>query len=227
MYVCVQEKDDVQWSPRLVALYVAAAVFDLEANYCVVKAYQYTAPTSVVLIDCTTIPIVVVLTWLFFGTRYSRLQVRAAACVRASARPCVCMAGAPLSPFGARVYVRVGVCVDVCAGLCAPLSCISPALCTRIHLALSLSLCMCVGCCCICAWLASPVHSFWGWRYLCLASSFWCSATVRCARAHTHTHTHTHAHTHTRTHTHTHTHTHIYIYIYTYLYPYTHVHVHT
>lgn len=34
------------------------------------KAYQYTSLTSVMLLDCWTIPCVMLLTWLFLKTKY-------------------------------------------------------------------------------------------------------------------------------------------------------------
>lgn len=37
----------------------------------VVKAYQYSSITSVALLDCWTIPWVIILTWIAMGTRYS------------------------------------------------------------------------------------------------------------------------------------------------------------
>ncbi|XP_048127003.1 solute carrier family 35 member F2-like isoform X1 [Rhodamnia argentea] len=43
------------------------------------KAYQYSSITSVTLLDCWTIPSVLVLTWVFLGTRYSLLQLFGAA----------------------------------------------------------------------------------------------------------------------------------------------------
>jgi solute carrier family 35, member F1/2 len=36
----------------------------------VVKAYQYTSLTSVMLLDCWAIPCVILLTWLFLKTKY-------------------------------------------------------------------------------------------------------------------------------------------------------------
>ncbi|KAJ8421872.1 hypothetical protein Cgig2_017429 [Carnegiea gigantea] len=38
--------------------------------YAVVKAYQYTSLTSVMLLDCWAIPCVIILTWLFLKTKY-------------------------------------------------------------------------------------------------------------------------------------------------------------
>ncbi|PWA72356.1 hypothetical protein CTI12_AA271380 [Artemisia annua] len=50
--------------------YLLLGVVDVEANYLVVKAYQYTSITSIMLLDCWAIPSVIVLTWLFLKTRY-------------------------------------------------------------------------------------------------------------------------------------------------------------
>lgn len=55
--------------------YPLIAVVDLEANYVVVKAYQYTDMTSVQLLDCATIPFVMVLSVLFLGAAYSKGQL--------------------------------------------------------------------------------------------------------------------------------------------------------
>lgn len=52
--------------------YPLIAVVDLEANYVVVKAYQYTDMTSVQLLDCCTIPFVMVLSYVFLRVRYTR-----------------------------------------------------------------------------------------------------------------------------------------------------------
>ncbi|GAM19783.1 hypothetical protein SAMD00019534_029580 [Acytostelium subglobosum LB1] len=51
------------------------ALFDVEANYVAVKAYQYTTITSVMLLDCFTIPCVAVLTRIFLKTRYTLIQI--------------------------------------------------------------------------------------------------------------------------------------------------------
>ncbi|CAD6224261.1 unnamed protein product [Miscanthus lutarioriparius] len=50
--------------------YLILGVVDVEANYIVVKAYQYTSLTSVMLLDCWSIPCVIVLTWIFLKTKY-------------------------------------------------------------------------------------------------------------------------------------------------------------
>ncbi|KAG2644537.1 solute carrier family 35 member F1-like [Panicum virgatum] len=50
--------------------YLLFGIIDVEANYIVVKAYQYTSLTSVMLLDCWSIPCVIVLTWIFLKTKY-------------------------------------------------------------------------------------------------------------------------------------------------------------
>nr|XP_018679255.1 PREDICTED: solute carrier family 35 member F1-like isoform X2 [Musa acuminata subsp. malaccensis] len=50
--------------------YLVLAVVDVEANVIVVKAYQYTSLTSVMLLDCWSIPCVILFTWVFLKTKY-------------------------------------------------------------------------------------------------------------------------------------------------------------
>ncbi|KAL9242499.1 hypothetical protein vseg_016491 [Gypsophila vaccaria] len=50
--------------------YVILGLIDVEANFLVVKAYQYTSLTSIMLLDCWAIPCVIILTWLFLKTKY-------------------------------------------------------------------------------------------------------------------------------------------------------------
>ncbi|XP_058102338.1 uncharacterized protein LOC131246337 isoform X2 [Magnolia sinica] len=50
--------------------YLMLAIVDVEGNFLVVKAYQYTSLTSVMLLDCWTIPSVIFLTWMFLKTKY-------------------------------------------------------------------------------------------------------------------------------------------------------------
>ncbi|KAH7681141.1 solute carrier family 35 member F1/2 protein [Dioscorea alata] len=62
--------------------YLVLAIIDVEANFLVVKAYQYTSLTSVMLLDCWTIPSVIFLTWFFLKTKYRlRKFVGVAICV--------------------------------------------------------------------------------------------------------------------------------------------------
>ncbi|KAM9732675.1 LOW QUALITY PROTEIN: solute carrier family 35 member F2-like [Menidia menidia] len=50
--------------------YLLLGLVDVEANYTVVKAYQYTTLTSVQLLDCFVIPVLMLLSWCILGTRY-------------------------------------------------------------------------------------------------------------------------------------------------------------
>ncbi|XP_042458556.1 solute carrier family 35 member F1-like [Zingiber officinale] len=50
--------------------YLMLAIVDVEANFIVVLSYQYTSLTSVMLLDCWSIPCVILFTWLFLGTKY-------------------------------------------------------------------------------------------------------------------------------------------------------------
>ncbi|GMP78331.1 hypothetical protein CsSME_00034284 [Camellia sinensis var. sinensis] len=50
--------------------YILLGLVDVEGNYLVVKAYQYTSLTSVMLLDCWSIPSVILLTWFFLKTKY-------------------------------------------------------------------------------------------------------------------------------------------------------------
>ncbi|OEL18213.1 Solute carrier family 35 member F1 [Dichanthelium oligosanthes] len=62
--------------------YLALAFIDVQGNYLVVKAYQYSYITSVTLLDCWTVVWVIILTWYGLGTRYSFWQfVGAGTCV--------------------------------------------------------------------------------------------------------------------------------------------------
>ncbi|KAJ8899606.1 hypothetical protein K2173_018580 [Erythroxylum novogranatense] len=56
-------------------LYLLLGVVDVQGNYLVNKAYQFSSITSVTLLDCFTIAWVIVLTWFFLGTRYSIWQL--------------------------------------------------------------------------------------------------------------------------------------------------------
>ncbi|CAL9684428.1 unnamed protein product [Knipowitschia caucasica] len=50
--------------------YALLALVDVEANYTVVKAYQYTTLTSVQLLDCFVVPVLMVLSWWILKTRF-------------------------------------------------------------------------------------------------------------------------------------------------------------
>ncbi|XP_024012898.1 solute carrier family 35 member F2 isoform X2 [Eutrema salsugineum] len=55
--------------------YFLLALVDVEGNFLVVKANQYTSITSVMLLDCWAIPCVLVLTWLFLKTKYRLMKI--------------------------------------------------------------------------------------------------------------------------------------------------------
>ncbi|KAM9453977.1 solute carrier family 35 member F2-like isoform 1-T1 [Salvelinus alpinus] len=50
--------------------YLLVGLVDVEANYTVVKAYQYTTLTSIQLLDCFVIPVLMILSCLFLKTCY-------------------------------------------------------------------------------------------------------------------------------------------------------------
>uniref|UniRef100_A0A8C4CRX6 Solute carrier family 35 member F2 n=1 Tax=Denticeps clupeoides TaxID=299321 RepID=A0A8C4CRX6_9TELE len=64
--------------------YFLLGLTDVEANYAVVKAYQYTTLTSIQLLDCFVIPALMVLSWFILKTRYRPTHYVAV---------CVCLAG--------------------------------------------------------------------------------------------------------------------------------------
>lgn len=70
--------------------YLLLGLVDVEANYLVVKAYQYTSITSIMLLDCWSIPSVILLTWLFLKTKYRFKKIAGVA---------ICIAGLVLVIF--------------------------------------------------------------------------------------------------------------------------------
>lgn len=56
-------------------LYLCIALIDLEANVLIISAYQYTTVTSIMLLDCFSIPCVMLLSRLFLGARYLRAHL--------------------------------------------------------------------------------------------------------------------------------------------------------
>ncbi|KAL3536130.1 hypothetical protein ACH5RR_004591 [Cinchona calisaya] len=59
--------------------YLLLGFVDVQGNYLVNKAYQYSSITSVTILDCWTIAWVIILTWIFLGTRYTPWQFFGAA----------------------------------------------------------------------------------------------------------------------------------------------------
>ncbi|EHB04204.1 Solute carrier family 35 member F2 [Heterocephalus glaber] len=64
--------------------YILLGLADVEANYLIVKAYQYTTLTSVQLLDCFGIPVLMALSWFILRARYRVIHFIAV---------CVCLLG--------------------------------------------------------------------------------------------------------------------------------------
>lgn len=56
---------------KIIAIYLAAAIIDVEANFLIIQAYNYTSITSIMLLDCFTIPCAMILSYTFLGCKYS------------------------------------------------------------------------------------------------------------------------------------------------------------
>ncbi|XP_069496725.1 solute carrier family 35 member F2 isoform X2 [Ambystoma mexicanum] len=59
--------------------YLLLSIVDVEANYAIVKAYQYTSITSVQLLDCVGIPVLMALSWFLLQSRYRLIHFAAVA----------------------------------------------------------------------------------------------------------------------------------------------------
>ncbi|XP_025890836.1 solute carrier family 35 member F2 isoform X1 [Nothoprocta perdicaria] len=59
--------------------YLLLGLADVEANYMIVKAYQYTTLTSVQLLDCFGIPVLMALSWFILRARYKLIHFIAVA----------------------------------------------------------------------------------------------------------------------------------------------------
>ncbi|XP_065534724.1 solute carrier family 35 member F2 [Lathamus discolor] len=59
--------------------YIVLGLADVEANYMIVKAYQYTTLTSVQLLDCFGIPVLMALSWFILRARYRLIHFLAVA----------------------------------------------------------------------------------------------------------------------------------------------------
>ena len=55
-------------------VYALLAIVDVEANAAAVRAYQYTSITSIMLLDCLSVPFSMILSYYFLGARYSLRQ---------------------------------------------------------------------------------------------------------------------------------------------------------
>ncbi|XP_069091473.1 solute carrier family 35 member F1 isoform X2 [Pleurodeles waltl] len=54
--------------------YMILGIIDIEAKYLVVKSYQYTNLTSIQLLSCFIIPVVILLSWFFLLVRYKAVH---------------------------------------------------------------------------------------------------------------------------------------------------------
>ncbi|KAJ6389632.1 hypothetical protein OIU77_027870 [Salix suchowensis] len=72
--LCRRQKLQISWY-----WYLLLGLVDVQGNYLVNKAYQYSSITSVTLLDCWTVAWVIALTWFFLRTRYSLWQLLGAA----------------------------------------------------------------------------------------------------------------------------------------------------
>uniref|UniRef100_A0A665TEU7 Solute carrier family 35 member F2-like n=1 Tax=Echeneis naucrates TaxID=173247 RepID=A0A665TEU7_ECHNA len=64
--------------------YLLLGLVDVEANYAVVKAYQYTTITSIQLLDCFVVPVLMILSWWILNARYRPFHYVAV---------CICLLG--------------------------------------------------------------------------------------------------------------------------------------
>ena len=58
-------------SKLLFGRYVFAAMIDVYGNFLIIMAYNYTTITSIMLLDCFTIPVAMVLSYIFLGCQYN------------------------------------------------------------------------------------------------------------------------------------------------------------
>ncbi|XP_033635676.1 solute carrier family 35 member F2-like [Asterias rubens] len=67
--------------------YIIVAFVDVEANYLIVKAYHFTTLTSIQLLDCITIPVVLILSFLVLRVRFGKNHILGVV---------ICVIGVPL-----------------------------------------------------------------------------------------------------------------------------------
>ncbi|CAB1352310.1 unnamed protein product [Coregonus sp. 'balchen'] len=91
--------------------YLLMGLTDVEANYTVVKAYQFTTLTSIQLLDCFVIPVLMVLSWFFLKTRYRLVHfVAVAVCLLGVASDV--LLGDGLVLVSAALYAVSNVCQE-------------------------------------------------------------------------------------------------------------------
>lgn len=75
------------------------AAVDVEANFFVVLAFRYTSITSIMLLDCFSVPCAMLLSHLFLGSRYRPLHLAGVA---------LCIAGLCLTVLSDRIVPTKG-----------------------------------------------------------------------------------------------------------------------
>lgn len=67
-----QKKEKLEWP---IWMYFGVSILDVEANIIIISAYKYTSITSIMLLDCFSIPCVMVLSKLFIGSNYNKTHI--------------------------------------------------------------------------------------------------------------------------------------------------------
>ena len=60
-----------EWLSLPYIWYLLSAVLDLEANFLVISAYNYTTVTSIMILDCFTIPCVMIISYYYLHYKYT------------------------------------------------------------------------------------------------------------------------------------------------------------
>lgn len=128
--------------------YALLSIADVEANYFVVLAYQYTSITSVMLIDCFTIPCVMLLSRCFLHVKVQTLLVACPSPTNAHTHSMQRLFHCPLPiPSMESVTTLESHCAWLASAASLPLmSCTSPSDTTQVAaIRLSATCCACWG----------------------------------------------------------------------------------
>ena len=75
LWASPEAQEETPRDRHLIAKLILFALADVEANYLIVRAYQYAPMTNITLLDALTIPTVVLLSTVFLGVTYARTHV--------------------------------------------------------------------------------------------------------------------------------------------------------
>ena len=75
LWASPEAQEEAPRDRHLIAKLILFALADVEANYLIVRAYQYAPMTNITLLDALTIPTVVLLSTVFLGVTYARTHV--------------------------------------------------------------------------------------------------------------------------------------------------------